>query len=268
VSAFIENTEGTFFGLDEATYRNAPGVNISALKDCLTPAHYRAVRDAKQPGQPTPAQVFGRAFHALALEGKIEFATKPEGMNFTTKEGKAWRDAQTLPILTSAEGQSICAMRAALDNHSVSEAILRSGGQSEVSCFQRHAATGLMIKGRADFLTTDVNGMTTVVDLKTCGFGDASEASFAREVSKYSYHRQAAFYLDLFGATFFLFIAVEKEPPYAVNCFRLDAESIAKGREENERDLAKLAEAEAQGQWSAYPPGIHTLTLNKWRMAA
>jgi len=53
-----------------------------------------------------------------------------------------------------------------------------------------------------------------------------------------------------------------------VNCFRLDAESIAKGREENERDLAKLAEAEAQGQWSAYPPGIHTLTLNKWRMAA
>jgi len=262
--SFTPYTEGTFFDLDEATYRAAPGVNISALKDAHTPAHYRAARDAAQPDGPTPAQIFGRACHAFALEGRTAFVTRPDGLSFTTKEGKAWRDAQSLPILTLSEAESIESMRVSLDNHPIARSVLRSGGQVEVSCFKRDAATGLLLKGRADYLTADINGLTTIVDLKTCGFGDASENAFAREVAKWSYHRQAAFYLDLFGATFFLFIAAEKESPYALNCFHLDAESVAQGRAENARALASIAQAEADGAWPAYPETLHTLTLPKW----
>ena len=264
MNTFTPETEGTFFDLPEDVYRKAPGVNVSALKDAITPAHYRASRDAEQPATPTPAQVFGTACHAFALEGRTAFVTRPDGMVFTTKEGKAWRDAQTLPILTQDEAESIRRIGLELDKHPVANSVLRSGGKSEVSCFKRDAATGLMLKGRADYLTSDINGMTTIVDLKTCGFGDASEAAFSREIAKWKYHQQAAFYLDLFGATFFLFVAAEKEAPYAVNVFRLDAESIAVGRAANEAALQSIAAAEASGDWSCYPPELHTLTLPKW----
>lgn len=263
MSDFATNTEGVFFGLPEDVYRAAPGVNVSALKDAITPAHYRASRDATQPDAPSPAQVFGRAFHAFALEGRTAYVTRPDGMVFTTKDGKSWRKAQTLPILTQEESDAIGSMRVALDNHPVANSVLRSGGNAEVSAFKRDAATGLLLKGRADYLTRDLNDLTTIVDLKTCGFGDASETVFAREIAKWKYHQQAAFYLDLFGASFFLFIAVEKVAPFAVNCFRLDEESLAKGRAANAAALASIAAAEASGEWSAYPHGLHTLTLPK-----
>ena len=264
MSVFEPNTEGVFFDLPEDVYRSAPGVNVSALKDAITPAHYRATRESASPSEPTPAQVFGRAFHAAALEGRTAYAVKPEGMNFTTKEGKAWRDAQTLPILSQAEAKAIAGMSASLMAHPVAVNVLGSGGRAEVSCFKRDAATGLMLKGRADFLTRDANDLTAIVDLKTCGFGDASEAAFSREVVKWKYHQQAAFYLDLFGASFFLFIAVEKEPPFAVNCFHLDAEAIAKGRAANAAALESIAAAESSGQWNSYPAKLHTLSLPHW----
>ena len=264
MSEFAPNTEGTFLDLPEDIYRAAPGVNVSALKDAITPAHYRASRDATQRDAPSSAQVFGRACHAFALEGRIGYVTRPDGMVFTTKEGKAWRDAQTLPILTKEESESIGCIRAELDNHPIANSVLRSGGEAEVSCFQRHAATGLMLKGRADYLTADLNGLTTVVDLKTCGFGDASESAFPRELKKWKYHQQAAFYLDLFGASFFLFIAVEKVAPYAMNVFRLDAESLAEGRAANDAALQAIAAAESSGNWASYPRELHTLTLPRW----
>lgn len=263
MSDFTPNTEGVFFDLPEDVYRTAPGVNISALKEAITPAHYRAVRDAEQPEEPTPAQIFGRAFHAFALEGRVSFVIKPEGMDYRSKEGKAWRDAQTAPILTQDEADSVKAMRTALDNHDLAKAILRSGGRSEVSAFKRHSS-GLLLKGRADYLTTDEAGFTTIVDLKSCGFGDASETQFNREIAKWGYHRQDAFYRDMFGATFFLFIAVEKVPPYGVNVLQVDAEAVAKGRAANERDLAMLAEADASGLWQGYTPGMKTIKLPKW----
>lgn len=260
---FQPNTDGTFFGLPEPVYRSAPGVNISALKDAITPAHYLAVRDAEQPATPTPAQVFGSAFHAFALEGRTAFVTRPDGLNFTTKEGKAWRDAQTLPILTAEESAAIQSMRLSLDKHPIAAAILRSGGQAEVSAFKRHAS-GLLLKGRADFITQDQQDRTTIADVKTCGFGDASPAAFAKCVAGYQYHRQAAFYLDLFGASFFVFLVVEKVPPFAVNVFHLDVESIAQGRAENEAALAMIAQAEARSDWPAYIAAMHPISLPSW----
>tara|TARA_R110000868_G_scaffold357782_2_gene619310 strand:+ start:797 stop:1600 length:804 start_codon:yes stop_codon:yes gene_type:complete len=263
MNEFTPNTEGTWLGLAESVYRSAPGVNISALKNAITPAHYRAVRDAEQPAAPSPAQVFGTACHAAALEGRTSFVTRPDGMVFTTKEGKAWRDAQTLPILTADEAKAIEGVRASLMAHAVAGVILGGAGQTEVSAFKLHAS-GLLLKGRADFVTQDSAGMTTIVDLKTTGFGDGAESAFAREVAKWKYHQQAAFYLDLFGASFFVFIVAEKEPPFAVNVFYLDAESIAQGRAENERSLALIASAEQSGDWPAYGGIMHTLTLPKW----
>lgn len=263
MNEFAPNTEGIFPGLIESVYRSAPGVNISALKNAITPAHYLAVRDAEQPATPSPAQVFGTACHAAALEGRTAFVTRPEGMVFTTKEGKEWKAAQTLPILTADEARAIEGVRASLMAHPVASVILGSGGQTEVSAFKLHAS-GLLLKGRADYVTQDNAGLTTIVDLKTTGFGDGAESAFAREVAKWQYHRQAAFYLDLFGASFFVFIVAEKEPPFAVNTFHLDAESIAQGRAENERALALIAAAEQSGEWSAYAGGLHTLTLPKW----
>lgn len=264
MSDFTENTEGVFLGLANEDYRAAPGVNVSALKDAITPAHYRASRDEAKPEEPSAAQQFGTLFHALALEGKGDFVAKPKGMNFTTKEGKAWRDAQTLPIVSESEAEALASMAGNLQSHQVIASVFRTGGNSEVSGFKGHESSGLLLKGRADYITQDNAQRTVIVDLKTCGFGCGSETAFAKEVAKWKYHQQAAFYLDLFGASFFMFVAVEKEPPFAVNVFQLDAESIDQGRSENEKALAMIAEAEASGNWSSYPQQLHTITLPRW----
>ncbi len=265
---FTPNTEGIFFDLPEDTYRQAPGINISALKKMgLSPAHYRAEVDGEKP-EPTPAQVFGTMLHRAALEPfrlAESFVVKPDGMTYTTKEGKAWRDSQTKPILSAEQFKAVNGCADSISAHPIAQRIILRA-KKEVSVFKVHEATGLLLKGRADIVATDENGSTVVADIKTTS--DASPGGFPREMARWGYDQQAAFYSDLLGASFFMFVAVEKESPFAVGLYNLDAESIAIGREKNEKNLALLKSCMDSGLWPAYPQEITTISLPRWAKLA
>lgn len=264
-AAWTPNTPGIFFDLPEETYRQAPGVNVSAMKYMVkSPAHYHEYMTAPKAAA-TPAQVFGTLLHRGCLEPHrpADYAVKPAEINLRTKEGQAWKADQVAPIIDEEDARAIARCKTAIQNHPIARAILTGkDSRKEVSVFKVHEPTGLLLKGRLDVLTTDTEGNTVVVDLKTTD--DASLDGFSRAIAKWRYAQQSAHYIDLVEAVFFTFIAIEKDAPHAIGIYSIDRESIEIGRQENERCLTLIAECQKTNKWPGYANEVQTIGLPRW----
>ena len=270
---FTPATAGIWFDLPEATYRQAPGVNISNLKAMSmtsmggTAAHYRA-KVTLPPDPPTAAQIFGRLVHSAVLENKTDHFVElpPEFPDFRTKSAQQWRDSQTVPVLSHDSAAAIRGVVTAVWSNGLVRSILSRPGNNEVSGFKFHDSTGLLMKARADRVTESDSGETVIVDLKTCALGEASPEGFSKAIWNWGYHRQAAYYLDVWGASSFVFLAVEKEAPFASAVYVLDSDAVFIGRRDNERDLCTVAECQRSGLWPAYPEHVESILLPHWIM--
>jgi exodeoxyribonuclease VIII len=85
-----------------------------------------------------------------------------------------------------------------------------------------------------------------------------------RSVIKYRYHVQAAFYSQGIGAEQFLFIAVEKKPPFAVAVYATPPELLEKGLIYAVQDLRQLATCRAENRWPGYGDEIQSLVIPDW----
>jgi len=259
-------TPGLHFDIPADIYRAADGVNVSALKEvAISPKHYLQAITAP-PKPPTPAQIIGTLTHSAVLENDHSgYVIQPDDYDGRTKEGKAWKAAQTKFPISREDADNLQGMILAIKNHPMaSQIIYGEGGKNEVSCFKKHTWTELLLKGRCDRLTMDGDEKVVVVDLKTTERGQGKKEKFAWEIEKWKYGQQAAFYQDLFEASFFVFCVVEKESPYAVSCYALDKESIQIGRDLNDKYLAKVRECRETGKWPAYSDGLETIALSDW----
>jgi exodeoxyribonuclease VIII len=141
--------------------------------------------------------------------------------------------------------------------------LLHWQGKAETTHMWTDATTGVECKCRPDWLTSNL-----IVDLKTTE--DASPRGFQRSVANYRYHVQAAWYLDGIEAVTgtrpdqFIFICVEKKPPYAVGVYAADAEMIQIGAETAARDLEVYATCKAADAWPSYSDQIEPLSLPAW----
>jgi hypothetical protein len=274
--------EGIYFNVPEPIYRRAKGYSQSQLKECeYSMLHFKEALTTKR--KPTAAQIAGTLLHGLVLQKRELFAVvPPNAPNKPTKSQlnakqpsdatvaaiKWWQDFRCKhpdkEYICQADADLLYAQRdAILKDPDASEMISRASN-FEVAAFKLHS-TGLMLKGLADCICEDDNQYTVVPDIKTCMVGGASYRQFQKTIADYGYHRQAAFYTDLFGASFFLFICVEKEPPYATACYQADPEMIRIGRRENEEDLLAVAQCEKTGVWPGYPSGIIQISLPEWK---
>jgi len=255
-------TDTTYiYDMPDTEYRKARGITQSGLKTAITPAHYKAMLDAPKQ-EPTPAMIFGSILHATCLEPHrlAEMSViKPDGMKFTTKDGKEWKESQTKAIITAEDAANIKGAADALRSHPIAAKFLAF--KKEVSVFATHEETGMKVKGRLDLLGM-VGDSTVVADIKTTE--DASLDGFSRAITHFRYDLQAAFYMDMTGASNFVFIAVEKEPPYAVGVYDLDPDSIEVGRKTYARRLLAIKEAQQSGKWDAYPETIQTISIQGW----
>lgn len=257
---------GIFADYAEDAYRAAPGVCQSDLKEMLiSPAHFISKLCGPKE-ESTDAQIIGTLTHRAILEDRHEYVIQPDDVDRRSKDGKAWFVKQTLPVIKREIVNDLAGMARSVNTHPDASAILSAKGHNEVACWARCPDTGLLLRGRADRVTTDDAGYTTIVDIKTVQRGCAGEEAFPNEIKKWNYHVQAKFYLDLFGASFFIFIAVEKEPPYAVDCHNVSPATLAIGLNKYKRALARVKECMDSGQWPAYPPGIKTIDLPAWVM--
>jgi exodeoxyribonuclease VIII len=81
---------------------------------------------------------------------------------------------------------------------------------------------------------------------------------------KYRYHVQAAFYSQGINAEQFLFIAVEKKPPYCVAVYVTPPELIERGLTEAAEDLRLIATCRAENRWPGYGDEIQSLAVPNW----
>ena len=231
-----------------------------------TPAHLKAYLEGEREKE-TPAMQFGTVLHRALLEPDTyrgAFHVRPEGMRFTTKDGIAWQaEHADKPILSLSEAKSIDQMVWNVHHHPFAKRLL-AGGICEQSIFVIDV-DGTLRKSRLDMLTAG----TVIPDIKTCE--SAALDNFERNISRYRWHVQAAYYIDnckLAGIdkqTFF-FIAVEKTPPYAVRCLQLDDESVAIGRTLYRRDLAVYRQCVETGIWPAWEDTFTTASLPAWEL--
>lgn len=260
--------ENIKLGVPAREYHASQGVNHSSAKEMdISPLHYLQKITAP-PEEPSDAQIIGTILHSAILESDYSgFVVKPKDMTFQTKEGKAWRDAQTKPIITQETASNIAGAVTSVKNHTLASSILyNSKGNNEVCCWKLHPATGLLIKGRADRVTADNQERTIIADVKSVERGHATPGAFAREIKKWSYHTQSDWYLELFGATHFVFIVVEKTPPHDVLCRYIGPKSLRKAHELNERRLAKIKECAESGKWPGASDQLQEIEMPDWAL--
>lgn len=268
-SSWREGMEAIVTDMPESIYRSASGVNVSSLKPMrLSPAHYRYAIEEDDDDRKTSALVVGTLVHKARLEpegfGGCYVVRPAQWEDWRTKDAKAWRDAQTLPVLTPSEEEVVFRCAKALAGVEILNQ-MAAGGFREVVCFKRHERTGLMLKGRADLMAHDADGKTWLLDIKTVIAGMASRDTFAKRIADLDYHMQDAFYSDLFGADHFVFVAVEKVGYNGVGIYQLGSDDRELGRRTNDALLQKLAECRRSDIWPGYPQEVRSIELPRWK---
>jgi exodeoxyribonuclease VIII len=231
-----------------------------------TPAHLQAYLYGLAKEE-TPAMRFGTIVHRALLEPdtyRQGFHVKPEKMRFTTKDGMQWQEEHAdLPIVTQAESDQIDAMVSSVHCHPFAKRLL-AGCQPEQSIFVEDPH-GTLRKSRLDALTRG----NVIPDLKTAE--SAAIDFFERNVSRYRYHVQAAYYLDncrLAGIEkeAFFFIVVEKTAPYLVRCLQMNSDVIEYGRRLYQHDIAIYRQCLETGLWPGWPEPYDEIGLPQWEM--
>ena len=173
----------------------------------------------------------GSAIHGLILEPENfekDFAIAPSVNKRTIKGREEWqsfKNANKDKTVLSKENYDNC--------KAIQETVLGipevvnmlGNGVSEKSFFKTED-DGTMKKVRPDRYREDIG---LILDVKSCV--DSSADAFKKDIAKFMYHVQASYYIDTLKANDFVFIAVEKKPPYMTAMYRLTREDLDRGRE-------------------------------------
>lgn len=252
------------YHVPDTWYHEGDGISRSDFVNVLrSPRYYKNRKENPEPS--TSAMQFGTAFHTAFLEPDKfteQVVTGPSVGRATNK----WKDfVESNPdkiVLHPTEFEQLNNMLESIRGHSLAMSLLQTKVR-ELSAYTYFQS--LLIKARTDALDED---RSMLVDLKTTQ--DASPQEFVRSAYKYKYHVQAAFYLDVFNAVAdfkldkFVFVCVEKNPPYDVQCYVCDPEMIKIGRETYRKALETLDYCHTNNEWRGYPEIIMNLTLPKW----
>jgi hypothetical protein len=257
------------YRMEPEHYHKSYGYSKSMLDDFeQSPSHM--IYRAQHPEAETEAMRIGHWTHIAVLEPHI-FDRIIYPIDLDRKGTKAW-DAEEKKaqrwgagMVKRTEYDRICGIARAVRTHKTCQRIL-SRGTSEVSVFVEDDDLGLSLRARPDWLPDAGN---SVVDLKTCE--SARRSDFERHILNFRYHVQAAFYLDALALVgvrreFFVFIAVEKEPPHAISVFQLSDEAIEAGRRSYKASLERVMECEVTGNWPSYPEDIQDISIPDWSL--
>lgn len=246
--------------MNDAMYNAMPGIRRSDLwKIGQTPMHFRYAMD--HPDEPTPALIFGQAAHKYILEPETffdEFEVIPK-VDGRTKAGKeimaAFRQMnEDKTLITNADMQTIMAMREALLQNKDAAQILASATGKEKVFGWTDPETGELCKIKADIIA-DQNGQVIIADYKTTG--SCADFAFERSCRKYGYGFQAGMYTIGVEAvtmerTEFVFIAQEKDPPYASRVYWCDRSFVEAGMRQFHDLLETYHECKESNEWPGY----------------
>ena len=210
----------------------------------------------------------GTAIHAFVLEPEIAHDLIHRGPE--TRRGKAWTEAKE-----EAESAGAVLLTEADYDHAkaVAESVLMTPRVmrmlNDKACIKEQSIintcpeTGLTLKCRPDALLPS----RAVLDLKTTQ--DASPRGFGKSVRGFGYDLQSAFYiyacnLEGFEVSQFAFIAVEKEPPYAVAIHTLDYEYLKWAKNQVMQTLDQIKRAQDSGDFTTGWPEVNIIGKPAW----
>lgn len=214
----------------------------------------------------TKSMADGTAVHAFFLEKDKfhkDFAVKPQDIRLNTKAGKEWAQEHNNKIIIDSElGNNLYEMEKSFMD-SPAKLIYEIKGKSELSYFWNDIG---LVKGkcRPDWISDDGN---IIVDIKTTT--DASPKGFQKSISTWGYHLQLAWYmrgLQKLGipCNEFIFIAIEKTPPFSVGVYSADKEMILFGNQEINKLVVDIDKALNEKNFPDYTPEIMSLGLPPW----
>lgn len=249
-------------------YHSAAAVGSSSLRTLIdqSPAHYWWNRNNLS--KSTPTQEFGTAIHQAILEPKRFKEMAIVEPTFSGTGSRALRDQWHLQnhgktIVDQDQFDTIQGILESISAHKQASKLV-ADGHAEESLFWRDPESGVQCKARPDFIREG----RIIVDIKSTA--DASYRSFQKDVANYGYHVQAALYLDgasvVLNGNFdtFIIVAVEKKPPYAINCFQLDENTIQEGRQLYASALKTLRICQDSGKYPAFPEQLVPIALPSW----
>lgn len=202
-------------------YAKMDGLSNSMLsKLAVSPAYYKYY--IENPHQKTEALIFGSLLHGLVLEPdnfERDFIVRPN-LDRRTKLGKELAEQFDLAcgdkqVVTQEQFDLACFLKEKLLSHEIANKLLTGKGDNEISLFWEDEKTGIACKGKLDRIKNNI-----IIDLKTTASAGVEE--FGRSAYKYGYHRQCYWYSNGFKQCYgkeptgFIFIAIEKEPPYDI----------------------------------------------------
>lgn len=250
--------------MNDIEYSKMQGVRRSDLWQMKkSAAHYKYHID--NPEEPTPALIFGQAYHKYVLEPETffeEFYVLPE-VNKRTKEGRAIVEALQAENKgkTAIDGETFTTiqdMRTALENSPETApyiAAIRTGkARTEVPFVWEDDETGEICKCKADIIT-ELDGVPTVIDYKTTL--SCEDGAFERSARKFGYDFQCGFYLEGINKCTmeehqFAFIAQEKTAPYLARLYVCDEGFINQGKRKFHELLKKYHACKESNEWKGY----------------
>ncbi|MEX3764437.1 PD-(D/E)XK nuclease-like domain-containing protein [Paraburkholderia phenoliruptrix] len=276
MSITLEKTHPT--GLVEITndaYHAGPGISKSHLDAIAeqSPLHYwyEYENPDRPPREETEALCLGSAIHSAILEPDLftkNYIASPP-FNRRTNDGKKMfadfcEENQGKGILLPAEYDMCIATRDAVHRHPVAAGLLRNG-RAEQSFYAYDQETGELIKCRFDFLH-DGGGMA--IDLKSAN--SAAPARFAKDAANFRYDIAPAWYFDVLRQLYgerpkhWVWLVVEKEPPYAVGLYYARVEDIERAHNAARRDFMRIVNCRRANDWPDYAHNIDPLELPAW----
>ena len=250
-SGIVIETNAEYHGYREAISKS----RLANMSVC--PAYFKWCED--NPQEPSEDMVLGSAFHKIVLEPETfdkEFMIMPH-FDRRTKEGRLGYEnlmnkvqGECITLITQEQYDTICGMRDSIMSNPYARKLIN--GNIEQSMYFTDDLTKVECKCRPD-VWRKVADRVVITDLKSAK--SVMPNDFMRDCAKYHYDLQTAMYRD--GASKvlgvpkdnidFVFIAVEKKPPYLLNIMQADTYVIQKGEADFREFIGTYAECKADG---------------------
>lgn len=221
----------------------------------------------------SPTLEMGKAVHSLILEYEKQAVVRGP----SDRRGNKWKEAkqqaeqQGKILLTERDYDTALeiAESALFNSEFLRSRVSAKNFISEASIFTTCKKTGMLIKCRPDGLLVpqDDKDKGVLLDIKTTQ--DASPEGFQRELRKYNYDLQIAFYLHTMRCASLpcsemYLVAIEKTPPYAVGVHVLSEIYIKHAEKRMIQTLEKMKHAESSQDFSTGWPEINQVHLPAW----
>lgn len=240
---------------------------ISYYED--SPKHFLHAKN--NPSPETKAFLAGRAVHAAVCENALteRFTHRPDGINRTTKPGKA---AYAAWLETKGDRQEIDRddyilaeqISEAVDNNPRLRVYFR-GGYPELAAFAKDPETGFWMKAKADYWHPAPKAI--IVDLKTIR---EKIREHDRIIIKHQYDIQAAWYADVFAIATgeevrgFVHVLAEKKPPFGIKPKLLSNRWLERGRKQYRKWLKLHKECTENNHWPNYDTTLEVSEPPDW----